>query len=173
MHGSGSGEVGGFRSARHGPEQRDLKTGMKHSGIVKTYIFLCLWGFTLAAPAGEWIYQVKPGDNLWDLAQKYLVSMRYWRPLQRLNGIGDPLHMRPGLRLRVPESWSRIRTVGARIVALEGEPLIDPRGVTPERKARPGEIVGEGDRLRTPAGSRILLEFSDGARLLLQSGGVA
>ena len=34
------------------------------------------------ALAEDWIYSVRPGDNLWDLSEAHLTSMKYWRPLQ-------------------------------------------------------------------------------------------
>ena len=37
-----------------------------------------------AAVADEWVYTVKPGDNLWDLTARYMVSLRYLQPLQAL-----------------------------------------------------------------------------------------
>jgi len=125
---------------------------------------------SLSVAADEWIYTVRPGDNLWDLTRKYLVSIRFWRPLQRLNRIVDPLHMRPGFKLRVPKPWSRILEVGTRVIAVEGQAQIITAIGQAGRVAKAGDVLKRGDRLSTPAGSSLMLEFSDGTRLLLRGG---
>ncbi len=39
----------------------------------------------IGVSADEWVYVTRPGDNLWNITQKYLIGIEYWRPLQALN----------------------------------------------------------------------------------------
>jgi hypothetical protein len=133
-----------------------------------TYLLLPLWPTN--SLAGEWVYTVQEGDNLWDLTRKYMVSMRFWRRLQKLNQITTPRRIPPGTRLRMPTAWSKINPAGAKILALRGEAEITDGRSLAKRKARLGEQLKEHDRLATHPGSNLLLEFADGSRLLLTAG---
>lgn len=46
--------------------------------------------------ADDWIYTVRPGDNLWNLAEQHLISFKYVKQLQQLNGVQNPYHLPPG-----------------------------------------------------------------------------
>ena len=40
--------------------------------------------------AEEWIYTVRPGDNLWNLTERHLRSMEYVPQMRQLNGVKNP-----------------------------------------------------------------------------------
>lgn len=116
--------------------------------------------------ASEWVYTVQPGDNLWNLTERYMLSMRYWLPLLELNGIEQPKRMPPGTRLRMPLQWSKVSRVGARIVDVHGKVEIRDRQGT-QRPAHTGELLRAHDQVVTEPGSSLLLEFGDKTQLLL------
>ena len=63
----------------------------------------------------DWIYTVKEGDNFWNLAEEYLVDVRYWQKLQALNGVTDCNSRMPSRdqKLRIPLKWTRIQPIGS------------------------------------------------------------
>ena len=79
----------------------------------------------------------KPGDTIWDLTEKYLIDMRYWRRLQELNNVVDPYRMPTGRLLRIPSAWLRMDPVGAVVLKTQGAPqVISGKGETAVFNAR-------------------------------------
>ena len=60
---------------------------------------------SLQCVAEEWTYKVKPGENIWTISEHYLTSVFYWKKLQTLNHIKDPLHISPGTLIKIPVKW--------------------------------------------------------------------
>ena len=120
------------------------------------------------ALAEDWIYTVKPGDNLWNLTEEYLIDMSYWPRLQRLNKVADPWHIPPGTKLKVPVNWINRLPIIARVNSIQGQAeLIDAENgkMTPLTS---GTFVFMGDTVQTKPDSTLVLEFVDGSTLLLQ-----
>lgn len=118
------------------------------------------------ARAEDWLYTVRPGDNLWDLAAEFTHSATYWRRLQRLNKVSQPRRIPPGTQLRFPLAWLKVRHTEVRVVSVVGTVEV----ATPTGGAHPpktGETLQAGDEVRTGADGVVVLEFVDGARLRL------
>ena len=45
---------------------------------------LLLMALSVAVAAEEWVYTVRPGDNLWNLTERHLKSMEYVQELQKI-----------------------------------------------------------------------------------------
>lgn len=119
--------------------------------------------------AAEWIYVVRPGDNLWDFAAAYLNDAGLWRKLQALNRVRDPLALPPGSRLRVPVAWLRVQPAPARVVAVRGS-VVAGREDEAGAAATVGTRLGPGDAIRVPAGGSATVEMADGSRVLVEPG---
>jgi murein DD-endopeptidase MepM/ murein hydrolase activator NlpD len=88
-----------------------------------------------AAPkAANWdgSYTVKPGDSLYAIARRHKVSQN---ELQQVNGIADPLKVRPGTVLKIPAEG------GAAAVA--AAPALPPR-------SEPAQVQAAAPRAETP-----------------------
>lgn len=118
--------------------------------------------------ASEWIYTVRPGDNLWDLAEDFLVDMRYWRKLQSLNGVTDPEHMKPGSTLRIPLEWTLIQPARATVKRYSGEVKVNLASTGDQQAVSPNMVLQTGDKITTGKGSSVTLEFADGSVLILR-----
>ena len=122
-----------------------------------------------AAEAGEeWLYSFQPGDNLWDLTDRFLIDQSYWNKLVRLNHVKRPRQMPPGTQVRIPLQWLKVEPASVRVVDVRGEVLL----------VRPGEAghsldaqaqLKHGDLLKIGNDASVLLEFADGTRQLLGS----
>ena len=123
-----------------------------------------------SAAAADWIYRVRPGDNLWDLAAAHLRADVSWSRLQAYNRVADPRNLPPGQRLRFPVQWLRVQPERVRVVAVRGDVRI---ATGPGAAARPGaadmRIAADG-WIETGNDASATVEFADGSRLLLSSG---
>lgn len=124
---------------------------------------------TVEARAQNWIYTVRPGDTLWDLSEFYLLDVSYWKRAQELNGVQDPAHMPPGLRLRFPVSWLRVQPLPATITAVAGQAQVISPGAGGAAAAAAGALVYSGDEIVTGPGGSVVLGFADGADLTIAS----
>ena len=87
------------------------------SNLLRNRLLCCLCTLLLCLPAravaDEWIYTVKPGDNLWNLSERHLTGVQYVQRLQQMNRIKDPYVIPPGKKLRIPVAWSQISDADA------------------------------------------------------------
>ena len=143
--------------------------GMNRIRALITGLIVLLAVAANEARSEDWIYTVRPGDNLWDLAEEYLINRSYWQRLQALNAVEDPYHIPPGTRLRVPVGWLKKGPILARIRSVEGtaEAVEDDTGKVTSLET--GALLVTGDTVRTGEDASVVLEFVDGSRLLLQS----
>ena len=134
-----------------------------------TLLSLLLYSVSFASfAANDWIYTIKPGDNLWNLSENFLVDMRYWRRLQRLNGISDPNHMPPGSKLRIPLKWTQIKPSDAAVLEFSGDVSVTLAGSGTKQPVTSGMLLKTGDEIQTGSESSATLEFDDGSRLILR-----
>lgn len=130
-------------------------------------LLLVLPGATTRAE--DWIYTVRPGDNLWNLSETHLSSMKYWRPLQHHNNISDPLHIPPGSRLKFPIAWLRQQPSAATIVQLQGDAELISGADGSSRPLTLNTRLLSGDSVKTGPDSNLSIRFADGSELLVLS----
>jgi hypothetical protein len=113
-----------------------------------------------------WRYEVKPGDSLWTISERYLSGTAHWRKLRDLNKVPDPERLVPGSKLIIPLEWLRVTPRGATVAAINGAATISRHD-----GARSDAIVGArlqtNDTIETAASANVVLNFDDGARLVL------
>lgn len=71
-------------------------------------VFFLLLLNLVARPAhseSDWLYSVRPGDNLWNLCNQYTVRRDCWLKLGEYNSVEYPRQLPPGLIIRFPISW--------------------------------------------------------------------
>jgi len=119
-----------------------------------------------AAAAGEdFRYVVRPGDNPWNLTQRYLKSIDYWPRIQQYNRIENPTAIPPGTVLRMPVAWMQGKPDALRVADVHGTAELQQKG-GPVALA-PGMTLARGALIRTGEASSLLLEFPDGSRSLM------
>lgn len=130
-------------------------------------LFLALLIVPLAS-AADWVYRVRPHDNIWDLSSRYLRPDIPWQKLQDYNKVADPLHLPPGMMLRVPIAWLRVQPASAQVVAVIGNAHVTLPEHAQEENVAPGMTLGYGTHLTTDANASLTLQFADGSRVLMQ-----
>ncbi len=136
--------------------------------MVMFIAFSCLQAIPLPALAKDWLYTVRPGDNLWSISEKYLTKKEYANRLIKLNRIKNPAHLQPGSKLRIPITWLKRQPSSSRLVQAQGEVTII-RAAGEQPQSNNGEIrLYVGDTITTGANGSATLEFADKSRLLIQ-----
>ena len=134
---------------------------------------LTAWLLAQAWPANcadEWVYTVRPGENLWLLTERYLNDHEHVLELQRLNRIADPRRIPPGTQLRMPWAWTRASPGSARFAAVVGTVRVSSTG--PQGGERPATlelVLHAGDIIKTEPHANAVLAFADGSHLTLLS----
>lgn len=138
---------------------------MKVSNRFAIAVFLLFFSTLEARAAQEWVYSVRPGDSLIEIAGAYLAKPGDWPKLQQLNQVPDPKHLAPGSRLKIPVSWLKNEAAVAEVVRVQG----DVRKLTGDttRTLTAGDKLAVGDAIATGTGGNLTLRFVDGSRLLV------
>ncbi|MFN0302134.1 MAG: LysM peptidoglycan-binding domain-containing protein [Burkholderiales bacterium] len=116
-----------------------------------------------------WEYEVKEGDTLWSIAERYLLETALWRKLRDLNKVPDPYRLKPGSALAIPLEWLRTNPAAAAITAVSGAATIANGRDGTSIRAVAGARLQTGDTLATTPEANVTLNFDDGSRLLLLS----
>lgn len=109
---------------------------------------------------------VRPGETLWDLAERYLGSEEAWPELHTLNpGISDPNRISPGQRVRVQVRAQHAADV-AQIAAISRrvEEQLTPLPWSPSTELN---MLNPRDGVRTYESSSSVLVFPDATRLTI------
>lgn len=118
--------------------------------------------------ADEWIYTVKPGDNLWNITERHLNSMQYVPALQKLNRISNPYVIPPGKELNIPIAWTKIlHAVSAHVVNVQGVAELLRHG-DETKPIQAGMQLRMGDAIKTENDAFVTIEFADQSRLRIQ-----
>lgn len=140
---------------------------------IKGSIFLgfiaSIWLAMGSALAQEWLYTVRPGDNLWTISAEHLTRLDYWSRLQALNGVADPERLPPGMRLRIPIAWLKRLPATAEVISVQGpvRAMIAATGQTVSLQV--GQFLETGDTVQTGADGNTTLKFGDGSEILVQA----
>ena len=99
----------------------------RHRALASLVLFssLLLGAVAHGQPAGslgeDFIYRVRAGDTLINIANTYTRNSANWNPLQSLNKIVAPEQLPIGLELHIPLSMIPVRPAEARVVHVSGQ----------------------------------------------------
>ena len=136
--------------------------------LLSAMLLLGGWLPSADVHAQDWVYSTRPGDNLWNLSERYLKTVGWFRRLQEYNAIVDPLHILPGTRIRVPVAWLRVEPAAVEVVEVRGNGTVTRAAGGSGETLAPGLRLTSGDRLQTAADTRVVLQFADGSQMLVR-----
>ncbi|QCP54364.1 LysM peptidoglycan-binding domain-containing protein [Trinickia violacea] len=155
------------------------------------YVLPIIAVFAEAASFGQdHTHVLRPGDTLWGIAGQYLQSPLLWPDIQRLNGVGDPKRLRPGMALDLnlasrkftlepsasphgrqaadSAAWTRDVLAVAGIAELSGTATLK-RGDALAQPLDEGTPVRAGDILETDEHTYLSFRLRDGSTLVMPS----
>jgi hypothetical protein len=109
---------------------------------------------------GEVFYRVRPGDNLYTLAERHLLRTSDFRTVQRLNRIADPYRLSVRRTLRIPRNLLRFDRLRAKVTAFRGTVRIAQQDGS-LRTAQLGQEIAEGAEIVTGNNSFVTLRLPD------------
>lgn len=112
-------------------------------------------------------YEVKPGDTLYGLAERYLIHRSDYRAVARLNRVADPRRLSVGRPLQIPLPLLRTSPAEARIANFRGVVTVESKGAA--QPAVAGRGMAEGDVISTGANAFVRLALADGSHVSLPS----
>lgn len=145
-----------------------IKNSSSSSNKLDGLLLAALMVLSTSATAEEWIYTVRPGDNLWNLTERHLKSMEYVQRLQQLNNIKNPYVIPPGTQLRIPTAWTKLlHEALAKVIGVHGIATLR-RQDQEDTPIELGMRLLIGDEIRSENDAFITVEFSDKSRLRVQ-----
>ena len=121
-----------------------------------------------ATPNDNAQYTVRPHDNLFDLATRYLSDSRDWVVLQRLNRVGNPRHLATGSVLQFPTALLKQTQTTGTVVAVRGVVFRQPANGD-RIPMRAGGVVSEGDEIETGRAAFASIVLADDSHVVLPS----
>jgi hypothetical protein len=138
---------------------------------LKRWLFVAmLLGIAPFARGDDFTYVVRPGDNPWNLTERYLLDLSYWPKLRAFNRITEPTRIKPGTVLHIPAEWLRLVASEVRVAAWSGDVSCSAADGAPVELLS-GAVLGSGASLRTGSDASVTLEFDDGSRVLMLADG--
>jgi hypothetical protein len=115
----------------------------------------------------EWLYSMRPGDNLIQFAKQHLINPDDWHTLQKLNNIKKPTRMQFGKILRVPLHLVKQLPAPAEVALASGQAGILKTDNSLEPVAA-GQKLTAGTALKTGNNSKLNIKFADGSIVSMQ-----
>lgn len=128
------------------------------------------FAITVGAPAkadDSISYKIVRGDTLIGLADKYMLRVSDYRIVQKRNRIADPRKIPVGTIVHLPRTLLKFQPSTARLSSVKGQVTTFDRGNT--KAAASGQLLAEGQAVKTSAGSFASLVLEDGSRISVPS----
>lgn len=142
-----------------------LANPLRHRSTT-TLVATCLagvLGFGHLAAAADFSYQVRQGDTLISIAQRFLQDPNQFRRLQQHNRIGNEFTLRPDSILSIPADLLRREPAEAKVVSVIGKVLVERSGTAEPLAA--GSNVKAGQQIMTGNDGSAALLLADGSTL--------
>ena len=137
--------------------------------LIGLLAFLPVQSVVWASDDVYWEYTIQKGDNLWSFSERHLISPAYAMKLKSFNKIPDAYHIKPNMKIKVPLEWGKKVDGQAAVFAVTGKVNIELKNKQ-HVAATVGLALPSGSRISTGKDSQATLKFTDGSRLILNSG---
>jgi len=120
----------------------------------------------LAAPTSwgdDWLYTVRPGDELWSIARNYCGSGRLAQTIADHNGFANSAQLQAGQRIAIPTSLLAFSPSNATVAQVTGNILLLHRDGK-QSPAQAGDAVNMGDHIISADGAALVV-FADGSQI--------
>ena len=140
--------------------------------MLRRQVFIFLIAFVSVAMAetdssGDWQYEVKRDDTVWDICKNYVAGNQCWRKLVKYNNIKTPKYLPPGTVLNIPKAWLKPSVAQALVISVRGDVIVSRAGEDGQKPVIKGDKLDQMDTVTAKNGSA-MIEFADQSRLLLK-----
>lgn len=113
------------------------------------------------------VYEVKRGDTLFSIGDKYFVRGADYAAVQKTNGIRNDRTIPVGTKIKISRRFLKFQSSVAQLISVRGNVSLTDRGT--QNVATKGGSLGEGAILRTAASSFVTILLENGSRVSLPS----
>ena len=132
-------------------------------------VFLAQLLFISPTHADSWSYTLRPGDDLWSIAQRFCGSGKLAEKIAQHNGLQRAAAVTAGHRIDIPVAWLTFAPSSAQIRTTRGEVYVYRANETSDTKlaAKQEMQLYMGDRLTTDEGAATV-EFADSSTIRIE-----
>ena len=130
-------------------------------------LLLSLWHSSPATAEETLRYAMVAGDNPWNISERFLRGMQFWKPLLRLNNIEHPRLLPPGSELKIPLGWLKTEAANVQVKEVAGDVSYTSAADGQSGLLQSGTLLAGGDRISTGDRGSAVLEYADGSTLLI------
>lgn len=134
----------------------------------KIAVGLVLWVSSFAYADPNWLYTIRPGENIWTICKKYTDYSRCWLELADLNNVERTRRMKPGQQIAIPMQWLKNKPIAVSVSFVAGEVLVQRDATSKFQPAIVGQTLPVGAVVKTGKGSATL-GFADGSLLQVEA----
>lgn len=115
-------------------------------------LLVMLLALPVSGQAEDWVYTVRPGDNIWNICSRYVAIRGCWQKLGPYNQIDQPRQLPPGSIIKIPHEWLKQKPLPAVVTAVHGH--VWRKGADGLRTAlKSGDHIAQGESVETEDGS--------------------
>jgi len=134
------------------------------------FLLILLLVVPLSGQTSDWAYTFRPGDSMWDISNKYLISNKYHKQLLVLNKIDNSNDILPGTIIKIPVKWLKKQPSSALVLNTFGKvTIIHAAENMKNSDVDFNQRLYAGDRIITGPESSATLIFADKSRLILHA----
>ncbi|MBI5209378.1 MAG: LysM peptidoglycan-binding domain-containing protein [Elusimicrobia bacterium] len=119
--------------------------------------------------------EVKPGDTLWSISNKWLKDPTKWDQILKFNKLPskDPTVALPGMTLRIPVHFIKESMRAAYLISMKNEVLFRRKQTVKWEAAKEKMMLFQGDTLRSLANASAVVEFLNKETLSINANSMA
>ena len=140
---------------------------MKHLALSVAAISLAAFFGAPAKANDDLTYKVVRGDTLIGLADKYMLRASDYRIVQKRNRIANPHVIPVGTILKLPRTLLKFQPSTARLSSVKGQVTMTEGNNA--KAVSSGQLLSEGQAVKTSGGSFASLVLEDGSRISVPS----
>lgn len=145
----------------------DLYSRLRSLVYFKAIVFILLLTSQSITLATDWSYTVRPGDNLWNLTEKFLIDQSYRSRVRDYNRLEDSDRILPGQIIVVPSQWLKVQPLSATLVQISGDISIKRADGTTDDSPENGATLNATDSVITEADGSGVILFADKSEVLI------
>lgn len=133
-------------------------------------LFALTPALTLAEEA-VWQYSVRPGDTLIALGKQHLINPDDWKTIQQLNQVKNPFQLQAGRVINIPLALVKSGPAYAEVLFVSGD-VTWQQSASQFKPIESGQKLGPGARITTKANSKVVIQFADLSKTVINSNSV-
>ncbi len=131
--------------------------------ILCGFLYLSVSAHAVEPAESDWAYTVQPRDTFYSIYRQYLNKQSHVAQLSEYNHHKLTKKLRPGQVLNIPVAMLKKTPAAVQVLVASGDVVAKMATNTNEQKAIKGDLLSQGDSIKTGKYSVAKLGFADGS----------